>query len=106
MEQELFLYLKVFLVAMATKTQACLGQKQQNFTKKSTSANFYHFHILCTWGYGMHETRDVFPLTVIFWLPWQPENRHSGVKNSKILMKNLGGLRMLPSALPSPLLTN
>ena len=40
----------------------------------------------------MHETWDVFSLTVIFWLLWQPENRHSGVKNSKISTK----IQLLP----------
>ena len=84
MEQWLFLHLKVFL----TKTHTCLGQKQQNFAEKSTSPDFYHSHILYTWGCWMHESWDVFSLTVRVWLPWQPENRHSEVKNSKILPQN------------------
>ena len=45
--------------------KAYLGQKQQNFTKKSTSNNFYHFHILCT----CHGNVECMKLGVFFHLP-------------------------------------
>ena len=52
-------------------------------SKKSSAADSYHFHILCTRWCGMHRNRVVWPVTLLSWLLWQQKIRNVWAKMKK-----------------------